>query len=154
MDAFEALGIEETRRVADDECAIDRIARHGVPAAVRERLGTVPDQFAVFEDFLDVRVRLPFLKSGVRIELRIRVFEREDKTDGKTVVRKTVDPTAAVHVGSNGPPERVRDVSRFDAAGLDVPKFFDADAVALRVDVVEFLPGDEFFAERAARAFR
>jgi hypothetical protein len=47
----------------------------------------------------------------------------------------------------------VSDIAGLDAAGLDVPKFLDADAVALRIDVVEFSCGDEIFCERAASAF-
>jgi len=47
----------------------------------------------------------------------------------------------------------VRDVARLDAVLLDVPKFFDADAVGLLIDVVEFFRGDEIFGERAAGAF-
>ena len=45
------------------------------------------------------------------------------------------------------------DVAGSDFAGLDVPQFLDADAVDLRIDVVEFFCGDEIFCERAARAF-
>src|SRR5262249_51552320 len=35
----------------------------------------------------------------------------------------------------------------------DIPQFLDADAVALRVDIVELLLRNEFLGERAARAF-
>ena len=38
-------------------------------------------------------------------------------------------------------------------AGLNVPQFFDAEAVDLRIDVVELVFFDELFGERAARAF-
>src|SRR5580700_5971263 len=45
------------------------------------------------------------------------------------------------------------DVAGWNAVRLDVPEFLDADAVGLRIDVVEFFRGDQIFGERAARAF-
>ena len=48
-------------------------------------------------------MRLPGLKSGVRIELRIGVFEREDEADGEAIVGEAVNPAAAVHAGGDGP---------------------------------------------------
>ena len=98
-------------------------------------------------------MRLPGLKYGVGIELRVGVFERDDKADGNAIVRKAVNPAAAVHAGGNRPAERVRHIAELNAAGLHVPQFLDADAVTLRIDVVEFFCGDEFFGERAARTF-
>ncbi len=96
---------------------------------------------------------LPLLKSLVRIELRVGVFEADDQADGDAIVGEAVDPAAAVHVGGNGPAERVGDEARLDAAGLDVPQFLDAEAVDLRIDVVELIFFDELLGERAARAF-
>ena len=47
----------------------------------------------------------------------------------------------------------MRDVARLDATGLHVPQFLYAEAVDLRIDVVELVFFDELFGERAARAF-
>ncbi len=153
MNAFESLGIEEAAGVADDECAVYVGAGHRVPAAVGERFGAIADEFAPFENFFEKRMRLPGLKRGVRIELRVGVFEREDEADREAIVGEAVDPAAAVHARGDGPAERVSDVSWLNAIGLDVPELLDADAVGLRIDVVEFFRGDEIFGERAARAF-
>src|SRR5262245_58479820 len=99
MNAFEALRVEKTASVADDKRAVCGVARHGIPTAVRQGFRTVANELAAFENLFAVRMRLPPLKSGVRIELRVGIFEREDEADGKAVVRKAVDPATAVHVG-------------------------------------------------------
>ena len=83
----------------------------------------------------------------------VGVLEREDEAYGEAIVGKTVDPSAAVHAGGDGPAKRVGDVARLNAIGLHVPEFLDADAIGLRIDVVEFFCGDEIFGERAAWAF-
>jgi len=44
-------------------------------------------------------------------------------------------------------------VTWLNAARLNVPQFFYADAVALRIDVVEFSVGYQLFGQRTARAF-
>ena len=45
------------------------------------------------------------------------------------------------------------DVAGLNAAGLNIPQLLNADAVALRIDVVELFCGDKFFGKRASRAF-
>src|SRR5215469_18010517 len=47
----------------------------------------------------------------------------------------------------------MRNVARLDFSWLHVPKFLDAEAVDLRVDVVELLLGYELLGQRAAWAF-
>src|SRR5271169_6298820 len=44
VDAFEALGVEEAARIADDEGTVDVSARYGVPATVGKRLCAVADE--------------------------------------------------------------------------------------------------------------
>ena len=121
MNAFEALRIEEAAGVTDDEAAVDVVARHGIPAARGERFCAVADEFAAVENFLDVWVGLPLLKLFMRIELRIGVFEADDEADRNAIVGETVNPSAAVHVGGDGPAERVRDVTGLNASGRNVP---------------------------------
>src|SRR5262249_45746652 len=135
MDAFEALGIEKTAGIADDEHAVHGVAWHGVPAAVRKGFCAIADEFAAVENFFQERVSLPGLKRGVRIEFRVGVFESDDQADGDAIVGKAVDPAAAVDVGSHGPAESVGDVARLDFSRLDIPQLLNADAVALRIDV-------------------
>src|SRR5580704_14692531 len=153
VNAFEALRVEEAAGIADDQATVYVIARHGIPAAGGERLRSVADEFAAIENFFDVRVGLPLLKGFVRIELGVGVFEADDEADRDAIVGEAVDPAAAVHVGGYGPAECVRDVAGLDAAGLHVPQFFDANAINLRIDVVELVFFDELFGERTARAF-
>src|SRR3984957_3145350 len=153
VNAFEALRIEEAAGIAYEGAAVDVIARHGIPAARGKRFRAVADELAAVENFSDVRVRLPLLKCFVRIELRVGVFETDNEADRDAIVGEAVDPAAPVHVGGDGPAERVRDVAGLDAAGLQVPQFFYADAVDLRVYIVELVFFDELFGERAPRSF-
>src|SRR5437899_1807942 len=98
MDALQPLGIEKAGGIADDKCAVDSISRHGIPAAVRERLCTVTYELAAFENLFDVRMGLPLLKSRMRIELRVGIFEREDQPNRNAIVGKAVNPATTIHV--------------------------------------------------------
>src|SRR5207245_1376993 len=60
---------------------------------------------------------------------------------------------SAVRAEIHRPAERVRDKPGLDAPRLHIPKLLDADAVGLRIDVVELFSGDQVFGQRAARAF-
>src|SRR4030095_15241696 len=86
-------------RVAGFEGSAHGVARHGVPSAVRQRLGAIAHQLAAVEKIFDERMCLPLLKCRMRIKLWISVFKGQDKADGTPVVRKAVDPAAAVQVG-------------------------------------------------------
>src|SRR5580704_16476853 len=48
VDAFQALGIQYASGIADDEAAVDVIARHGIPAAVGDGFRAVTDELAAF----------------------------------------------------------------------------------------------------------
>src|SRR5690348_16553072 len=154
VNALEALRIKEAAGITNDEATIHVSARHGVPAAVGQRLRTIANKLAAIEKLSEKRMSLPSLKRGVRIESWVGVFESDDETDGNSIVRKAVNPSAAVHVRGNRPAQRVRDVAGLNAVWLHVPEFLDADAVTLWIDVVEFFGRNQFFGERAARAFR
>src|ERR1043165_3038828 len=73
-------------------------------------------------------------KLGVRIEQRILVVESGDVTDVQHAVLHPIDPAAAVSLCIGGEAERMRDA----ASGITIvgqfPKFFNADAVDLRLD--------------------
>ena len=92
-------------------------------------------------------MRFPSLKCGVRIELWVRVFERDHESNGKATVGETVDPAAAVHVRRDWPAQCMRHKTRLDAPRLDVPQLLDADPVGLRIDIVELLCRNELFRE-------
>src|SRR4029077_4916481 len=49
MNSFEALRIEEAAGIADDQNAVDGVARHRVPAAVGQRFCSVTDQLPAIE---------------------------------------------------------------------------------------------------------
>ncbi len=154
VNALEPLRIEKAGGIPDDQTAVHIRARHGIPSAGGNRFCAVADQPTAFENSFQEGMRLPNLKGFVRIELRIRVFETDYQADGNAIVREAVDPAAAIHVRGHGPAEGVRNVAGVNAPGLHVPQFLDADAVNLRIDVVELVFLDELFGERAARAFR
>ena len=82
-------------------------------------------------------MRLEFLKRFVRIKERIVVFEADDHAERNAIVAQAINPAAAVKIGAERPAERVRDIAGFDAAGLHVPQFLDADAVDLGIQAVE-----------------
>ena len=65
MDALEALRIKEAAGIADDEDAVDGVARHGVPPAVGEGFCAVTDEFSALEIFFEMRVCLPLLESSM-----------------------------------------------------------------------------------------
>src|SRR5438034_5071238 len=153
VNALEALRIEKTARIPDDEAAVDIGARHGIPPAVGQRLRPIANELTAIEKSLEKRMRLPGLKRGVGIELRVSVFESDNQADRDAIVGKGVNPAPAVHARGNGPAERVRDVAGLEASGLNGPELLDADTVGLRIDIVELFCGDEFLGERATRAF-
>ena len=154
MNSLEPLRIEKTAGVADDQAAVNIRPRHGIPSAGGNGFCAIADELAAFENIFDEWMGLPNLKCFVRIKLRIGIFQTDYEADGNAIVRQAINPAAPVHVRGHGPAERVRDVAGLDAAGLHVPQFLDADAVNLRIDVVEFLFLDQLLGERAARAFR
>ena len=117
------------------------------------RFRTVADELPAIKNLFQERMGFPLLKGFVRVELWIRVFEANDQADRHAVVRETINPAAAIHVSGDRPTERVGHVAWLDAAGLNVPQLFDANAVDLRIDVVELVFLDQLLGERAARAF-
>src|SRR5262249_10333271 len=139
------LRVEKTAGIADDQATIEIIARHGVPAAVGQRFRTVAHEFSTVEDICNERIRFPFLKRRVGIETRVGVFEGDNESDGDTSIGEPVNPSGAVHAGRDGPAGCVGDVSGLNFSGLDVPELFDADAVTLWINVVEFFLRDELF---------
>src|SRR6266568_546298 len=153
VDALEALRIQKARGVADNQPAVHVGSRHGVPATVRNRLRAVTHQLPAVENALQERMRLVFLERFVRVELRILVFQSDHQADGKAVVAEAVNPSSAVGAEIHRPAERMRDKPGLHAPQLHIPKLLDADAVGLRVDVVELFSGDQVFGQRAARAF-
>src|SRR5690348_14124407 len=153
VNALQPLRIEQARAVSGDQPAIQVCARHRIPAAVRHGLRTVTHELSAFEYAFDEGMRLKFLKRFVRVEQRIRIFEADNGADRNAIVAKTIDPPAAIFVRTEGIAERVRHITRIDAARLNVPKFLDADPVNLRVQPIEFQSIYEVLRERAARAF-
>ena len=122
VNALEALRIQQAGRIADDQPAVHILARHGIPAAVGNRLRAVAHQLAAFENALEERMRLVFLKRFVRIEARIVIFEADHHADRNAIVRQPVEPSAAIHAGIERPAQRVRDISRLDAPRRELPK--------------------------------
>src|ERR1700746_1663830 len=75
MNAFEALGIEEAGRVAEDHPTIARNRRNSPPAAIRQRLRTIADHLSAGEQACDERVLLEILQHVLRIQARIGIVE-------------------------------------------------------------------------------
>src|SRR5579871_4382412 len=68
VNAFEALRIQKTCGIADDEAAIHKSFRHGIPAAIWDGFRTVADDLATVEHAAHKRMRFELLKCFVRIE--------------------------------------------------------------------------------------
>ena len=98
MNALEPLRIQEAAGIADDEAAIHIIARHGIPAAVGQRLRAVAHQLAAVEKIAHIGMRLQGLKRRVRIEARVFILQRDHQSDGDAIVLQAVNPAAAVHL--------------------------------------------------------
>src|SRR5947207_13248457 len=81
-------------------------------------------------------MRLPGLKRGVGIELRVSVFESDNQADRDAIVGKGVNPAPAVHARGNGPAERVRDLAGLEASGLNGPVLLDAVTAGLSILIV------------------
>ena len=133
MNPLQPLRIQQASGIADDQSAIHVRPRHRIPPAVRNRLRAISNQLATFDNFLYVRVRLELLKSFVRIELRIVVFERDDHAERNAVLLQTVDPAAPVHARIERPTERMADKTGFDPSRRRFPQFLDSNSVSLRV---------------------
>src|SRR6185437_6497652 len=132
VNSLQPLRIEQARAVPGDQPSIHVRARHRIPATIRHGLCAVAHELSVIEDALDERMRLEFLKSFVRIEQRISIFEADNCADRDTIVAKAVDPATTVFVRTEGITKRVRHIARIDAPRLHVPKLFYSDAVNLR----------------------
>ena len=134
--------------------AVHVAPRHRVPAAIGQRLRAIPHQLSALENPPDKRMRLEFLEGLVRIELRIRVFERHNHPERHPVVAHAVHPPAAVHIGTEWPAHRVRHKSCLDPSRLHFPQLLDPDPVHLGVQAVEPQPVDHFFRQGPVGAFR
>src|SRR5579862_5513145 len=153
MNPLEPLRIQQARRIANDQPAIDVIARLRIPPAVGYGFRAVPYELAAFQNFLHEWMRLESLKRRVRIEERIAVFEPHYHAERHAIVAQAVNPSATVNLRAEGPAQRVGHVAGVDPSGLNVPQLLDADAVDLRIQSVELEMVYEFLGQRAARSF-
>src|SRR5262249_45540676 len=97
---------------------------------------------------------LEVLEHVLRIEAWIGVVEANDETKRDDVVFRAVDPGAAVFLHGERPAHRIDDLTYRDPARRNFPKLLHADTISLRIAAlreIEFV--DEFFGQRAARAF-
>ncbi len=122
MNSLEALGIQQARRVTDDQPAIHISFRHGIPAAVGNGFCAVANELAAIENFLYERMRFEFLKRFMRIEKRISVFEADDHAERDAIIAQAVNPAAAVQIGGERPAERVRDITGVECVRAARPK--------------------------------
>ena len=97
---------------------------------------------------------LELLQHALRIKPRIGVVEPGDEAERDDVVLRSINPCPAILFRGERPSHGVNHFARRDAARGDLPEFFHADAVGLRVGVfgkIEFL--NELLGKRSARAF-
>src|ERR1019366_1645655 len=85
VDALEALRIKQAGRISDDQPAVHVSARHGIPAAVGNRLCSVTHQLAALQNALEERMRLVLLKRFVRVETRIVILKPDHHADGNAI---------------------------------------------------------------------
>ena len=67
-ECLSAAASSETRRIADDERAVDRTFRQRQPPAFRQRLRTIANHLAAPQQLADKRMQLELLKCDMRIE--------------------------------------------------------------------------------------
>ena len=93
------------------------------------------------------------LKLGVWIEQRILVIESGDIPDVQDAVLHAVNPTAAIRARVRRKTECVSNTSRWIAIIRQLPQFFYADAVHLRLTaIVEIQTLDELLRQRTPRS--
>src|SRR5581483_3735420 len=76
---------------------------------------------------------LELLQHALGIEPRVGIIEPGDETEGDDVVFTAINPCAAILFRRKRPSHGVDHLAASYAAWLHLPKFFDADAVGLRV---------------------
>src|SRR2546429_392139 len=118
MNALEPLRIEEAAGIADDEAAVGISARHGVPAAIGQRLRTVTNKLAALEEFLVERAASAFGEDG---DFRAKLIARREVVFGLAVLVDALvfgDDTgdAVALVNEFGTAKFLEDV---DASGFD-----------------------------------
>src|SRR5579863_26850 len=97
------------------------VARHGIPAAVRDGLGSVTNEFPAVEDFANEWMGFEVLKRFMRVKERIAIFEAHHHSERDAMIAQAVNPATTVEIRSQGPAERMRNVAGRDAARRHVP---------------------------------
>src|SRR5262249_10148849 len=87
VDTFKPLRVQKAAGIPNNQATIDISSWHRVPTAGWNCLGAVAHQLSALDDRLYERVRLPLLKSLVRIELRVGILEADDQADRNAIVR-------------------------------------------------------------------
>ncbi len=77
--AFDLRQVHAAARVADEHRARHLELRHRLPAARGNRARAGSDDFAAFEQRLDLRVMLDLLERFERLEARIFIVEPDDE---------------------------------------------------------------------------
>src|SRR5215813_3147177 len=111
-------------------------------------------QSAAFENGLDIRMRLEFLKPLMRIETRIEIIQPNDEPDRDPAAGHVVDETSAELFIAQRPSHRVNDPAAGACLFRHVPYFFYTDCEDLRIAVpVQVELPDQMFRQRSARTF-
>src|SRR5215470_8831247 len=111
-------------------------------------------QSAAFENGLDIRMRLEFLKPLMRIETRIEVVQPNDQPDRDPAAGHVVDETSAKLFIAQRPSHSVNDPAAGAGLFRHVPYFFYTDCEDLRITVpVQVELPDQMFRQRSARTF-
>src|ERR1051326_8145559 len=75
VNAFEPLRVKEAGRVADDHPATARKRRHGEPATIRKRLGSIANHLATAQQAGNQRMRFEILQHALGIKTRVLIVE-------------------------------------------------------------------------------
>src|SRR5215468_11393500 len=111
-------------------------------------------QSAAFENALDIRMRLEFLKPLMWIETRIEVIQPNDEPDRDPAAGHVVDETSAELFIAQRPSHSVNDSAAGAGLFRHVPYFFHTDCEDLRIAVpVQVELPDQLFRQRSSRAF-
>src|SRR5688572_25211226 len=91
MNSLQAHRIQKTGGVANDQPSIEVVLRLRPIPSLGNGLRAVEMERSALEDASNVRMRLEFLKTLMRIYKRIEIIQANDKPDGNTAVRHVVD---------------------------------------------------------------
>ncbi len=132
---FQALGVQKTGGIPDNQEPVRIRSGHRVIASLRYCLGPVREHLPAFEHLRHEGVSLELLEQGMRIGLGVLIVETNHEPDMDHVVPKAVDEASAEFARSERIAEGVEDGPGRDVP-VRLPGLLDAHRIDLRMPAV------------------